>query len=90
LTRERAPQDCDWRVVHGECLKVLVEMPDNSVDAVVTHTPYGIGFSGHEWDQPGFPDRRKGNPTSGRFGRSPAIVAGRYDRTREGNRAFQA
>ena len=27
---------------HGDCLKVLREMPDNSVDSVVTDPPYGL------------------------------------------------
>lgn len=38
---------------HGDCLDVLQELSDASVDAVVTDPPYGLGFMGHEWDQPG-------------------------------------
>ena len=38
---------------HGDCLDVLRELPDASVDAVVTDPPYGLGFMGHQWDQPG-------------------------------------
>lgn len=30
------------KVIHGDCLEVLREMPDNSVDAVVTDPPYGL------------------------------------------------
>jgi DNA modification methylase len=30
------------KVIHGDCLEVLKEMPDNSVDAVVTDPPYGL------------------------------------------------
>ncbi|MDF9717621.1 hypothetical protein, partial [Nocardioides sp. ChNu-99] len=52
-------------VHHGDCLDVLRSdtlgypfelgygprlVPDNSVDAVVTDPPYGLGFMGKEWD----------------------------------------
>lgn len=37
-------------VYHGDCLEVLREIPDQSIDAVVTDPPYGIGFMGKEWD----------------------------------------
>lgn len=29
------------------------DLPDCWIDSVVTDPPYGIGFMGHEWDQPG-------------------------------------
>jgi site-specific DNA-methyltransferase (adenine-specific) len=35
---------------HGDCLDVLRELPDNSVDAVATDPPYGLEFMGREWD----------------------------------------
>jgi DNA modification methylase len=35
---------------HGDCLDVLRQLPDCSVDAVVTDPPYGLGFMGKEWD----------------------------------------
>lgn len=35
---------------HGDCLDVLRELPDASVDAVVTDPPYGLGFMGKKWD----------------------------------------
>ena len=38
---------------HGDCLDVLRDLPDNSVDAVVTDPPYGLEFMGKEWDAPG-------------------------------------
>ena len=42
---------------HGDCLDVLRELPDCSVDAIVTDPPYGLGFMGREWDAlpPGLP-----------------------------------
>jgi DNA modification methylase len=36
----------------GDCLDVLRELPDASVDAVVTDPPYGLEFMGKEWDAP--------------------------------------
>lgn len=35
---------------HGDCLDVLAELPDASVDAVVTDPPYGLDFMGKHWD----------------------------------------
>jgi site-specific DNA-methyltransferase (adenine-specific) len=57
---------------HGDCLQVLRSdelgydyrlgyaaplIPDDSIDAVVTDPPYGLGFMGKEWDDlpPGLP-----------------------------------
>lgn len=37
-------------ILHGDCLEKLKELPDNSVDAVVTDPPYGISFMGKQWD----------------------------------------
>lgn len=34
-------------------MNVMAEMDVDSVDVIVTDPPYGIGFMGHEWDQPG-------------------------------------
>ena len=34
----------------GDCLVKLSEMPDCSVDAIVTDPPYGLSFMGKKWD----------------------------------------
>jgi len=34
----------------GDCLERLKELPDNSVDSVVTDPPYGLSFMGKKWD----------------------------------------
>jgi len=34
----------------GDCLSVLKDLPDNSVDAVITDPPYGLSFMGKKWD----------------------------------------
>ena len=45
-------QDEYVTLYHGDCLDVLAELPDASVDAVVTDPPYGLEFMGKEWDAP--------------------------------------
>jgi hypothetical protein len=44
-------------ILHGDCLQLMAAMPDNSVDAIVTDPPYGLGFMGKAWDDlpPGLP-----------------------------------
>ena len=34
----------------GDCLDVLKEMQDNSIDSIVTDPPYGISFMNKHWD----------------------------------------
>lgn len=34
----------------GDCLEVLVTVPDASVDSIVTDPPYGLSFMGKGWD----------------------------------------
>jgi site-specific DNA-methyltransferase (adenine-specific) len=35
---------------YGDCLDVLAQLPDASVDSVVTDPPYGLDFMGKHWD----------------------------------------
>ncbi|QYC55138.1 methyltransferase [Mycobacterium phage Boilgate] len=37
---------------HGDCLDVLAELPECSVDSVCTDPPYGLEFMGKDWDAP--------------------------------------
>ena len=37
-------------LIHGDCIKILEKMEDNSVDSIVTDPPYGIEFMGKKWD----------------------------------------
>jgi DNA modification methylase len=39
-----------WLLLHADCLALLPDLPANSVEAVVTDPPYGIGFGGEAWD----------------------------------------
>ena len=37
-------------VIHGDCIETMKAMPPESVDAIVTDPPYGLGFMGRKWD----------------------------------------
>jgi len=37
-------------LINSDCLTALKELPDNSVDSLVTDPPYGIAFMGKSWD----------------------------------------
>lgn len=43
-------QDDSVTLYHGDCLDVLGDIGDSSVDAIVTDPPYGLGFMGKAWD----------------------------------------
>jgi len=45
--------DGDVRLLHGDCVKVMRELPAESVDAVVCDPPYEIAFMGRTWDSAG-------------------------------------
>jgi DNA modification methylase len=38
----RFPEDYIGRVIHGDCLEVMREMPDGSIDSVVTDPPFSF------------------------------------------------
>ena len=87
------------QILVGDCLDLMRQMPDNSVDSVVTDPPYGIRFMGKSWDGKDIEDRaayRASMPSRadacGPNGghRSIAAEAGKYDLTLNGMRAFQA
>jgi site-specific DNA-methyltransferase (adenine-specific) len=40
----------DVRLLEGDCLEVLGELEPESVDAIITDPPYGIGFQNEHWD----------------------------------------
>lgn len=39
-----------WVLLHADSLELLPELPESSVEAIVTDPPYGIGFAGEAWD----------------------------------------
>ncbi len=38
------------QLIQGDCLDVMRDIADNSVDAIVTDPPYGLSFMGKKWD----------------------------------------
>lgn len=48
-----------WRVTQGDCFSALPKLDADTVDAVITDPPYGIGFNGMEWDRPTKLDPKK-------------------------------
>jgi DNA modification methylase len=42
--------DKQWRIICGDCERVLEDIPDNSIDALVCDPPAGIAFMGQMWD----------------------------------------
>ncbi len=79
-------------IICGDCLEVMKDWPDNSVDAIVTDIPYGIGFMGKEWDtfkkdylhKHRVADRKRKPRTDGRNvpGWGNGADAGTYDHSR--------
>jgi DNA modification methylase len=43
----------DCTLYLGDCLDVMADMPDNSVDAVITDPPFGIDFKYNSYDDTG-------------------------------------
>lgn len=90
-----------FRLVHGDCIEVMRAMAADSVDAIVTDPPYGIGFMGREWDtfKPGVAEARvienrlveSDNPNLRGRSRAPASSpsAVEYDYSIKGLRGFQ-
>ncbi|KKN16999.1 hypothetical protein LCGC14_0970070 [marine sediment metagenome] len=82
-------------IIRGDCIEQMKKLEENSVDAIVTDPPYGIGFMGKEWDR--FSpqvikeatkkhlkiDHRKQSE------RSSSMHSGTYDTSISGSRGFQ-
>jgi len=40
-------------LLEGDCRERMKDLPDNSVDSIVTDSPYELGFMGKKWDRSG-------------------------------------
>jgi len=41
------------KIINGDCIEVLKQLEENSVDSIVTDPPYELGFMGKSWDNTG-------------------------------------
>lgn len=82
----------------GDCMEIMRQLPDSSVDSVVTDPPYGIRFMGKAWDGADIEARAERRrsfashaPDAGPNGghKSLAAEAGKYELTPAAMRAFQ-
>ena len=65
-----------YRLIQGDCIEKLREIPDNSIDAIVTDPPYGLEFMGKDWDAPwkaGQPSREFNDIEKGTLGGFTAL-----------------
>lgn len=87
-------------ILLGDCLVRLKELPDNSVDSVVTDPPYGWRFMGKAWDGADIErmtkERMSQQQTLGKDGKvraspryAPSESAGKYDNSLSANQSFQ-
>ena len=42
-----------YTIHNGDCLNVLAELDENSIDTCITDPPYELGFMGKRWDSSG-------------------------------------
>jgi len=40
-------------LINADCIAAMKEMPENSIDSIVTDPPYELGFMGKSWDSSG-------------------------------------
>ena len=41
------------KIIHGNCIEKMKELPDNSIDAVITDPPYNVIGKKFGWDEKG-------------------------------------
>ncbi len=71
------------KIICGDCLEVMKDIPDNSIDTIITDPPYGLEFMGKEWD-------RLGNVGEGRSKRPKPAISGQEFKDRIGRVSYNA
>jgi len=46
-------RDSTGQIICGNCLDVMAEMEENSIDTIITDPPYELSFMGKDWDKNG-------------------------------------
>lgn len=86
------------KLILGDSLQKLKDLPTSTVDAVVTDPPYGWGFMGKAWDDKDIRERARRGPTAAqkagdfqgenRGYANKSAAAGEYIQGLDGNLAF--
>ncbi len=81
-------------LIQGDCIEQMKLMKENSVDAIITDPPYGIGFMGKEWDNFKPETIKEGmekdkRPKTQIASTRISNIAGTYDLSLSGNQKFQ-
>ena len=42
-------EDFKNKIIEGDCMEIMKEMPDNSIDTIITDPTYGSKFIGKKW-----------------------------------------
>jgi DNA modification methylase len=62
-----------WQVLHGDCLRLLDDLQECSVDAVVCDPPYGINIQGKYWDRRAIHDSAAATTSRSRLSTGEAV-----------------
>jgi DNA modification methylase len=68
-------------LLHGDCLDILPTLDAESIDAIVTDPPYGLGFMGKAWDD-------AAGPGDSPMRRRPEVDAVNAGMSRQGGRQW--
>jgi len=44
-------EDFKNKIICGDCIEKMKDLPDNSIDTIITDPPYALGFMGKAWDR---------------------------------------
>jgi len=82
------------KIIQGDCMEEMKKLPENSIDAIITDPPYGIGFMGKEWDNFSPSTIKEGmekdkRPKTKIASTRISNIAGTYDLSLKGKLGFQ-
>lgn len=63
-----------YRLHHGDCIAVMAQMAEASIDAIVCDPPYGLEFMGKDWDSFGGDTRQRGDESFSEGDRRHGLV----------------